>query len=485
MERAVEVMQRSIHESRPDGKVSPRVGAVLWKPDGSVEEAFRGELRDGDHAEYTLLERKNRDRKLDGCKLFATLEPCAKGSRNAPKLSCAERIVLARIKEVWVGVEDPDTKVDRKGIKYLQDNGVSVQMFDPDLQEQIRNVNRKFIKQALERAAAAEEDVVAPADVPLSPLEGTTAASNLADLDDKALDRYWRSTDIDEPRDSDSFRGMLLRQGVLAQSGGLLVPTGFGHLLFGRRPRQLNPQAGLLATIHHAGGEETKDFDGPLVLIPDQIEAWLRDRAPNMIDRSRMRRGAQQGLPFELVREGVVNALVHRDYGILGAKCQLDLREGTITIRSPGRPPKPITIEQLQEFRAPMLSRNPQLHFVFAQMDLAEERGLGMKTFRSAPPELPKPMYRFDDPYLVLTLFRNAASATAALPVGVIDALNADERRGWAYLSSRNRASRTEYSRELGFDDRKAQRHLKKFGQLGLLKREGAGPTTQYRVVRG
>src|SRR5687768_11203794 len=121
MERAIEVMQKSVAELRADGKASPLVGVVLWKPDGTLETACRGELRDGDHAEYTLLERKNRDSKLDGAVLFATLEPCAPGSRRHPKLGCAERIVLARIKEVWIGIEDPDPTVDRKGIKYLQD----------------------------------------------------------------------------------------------------------------------------------------------------------------------------------------------------------------------------------------------------------------------------------------------------------------------------------------------------------------------------
>ena len=126
MEQAIEVMRQSVSEPRADGKANPLVGAVLWKLDGTVETACRGELRDGDHAEYALLERKNRDKKLDGAVLFATLEPCAPGSRRHPKLGCAERIVLARIKEVWIGIEDPDPTVDRKGIKYLQDSGVTV-----------------------------------------------------------------------------------------------------------------------------------------------------------------------------------------------------------------------------------------------------------------------------------------------------------------------------------------------------------------------
>lgn len=157
MEQAVEVMRKSVSERRADGKATPIVGAVLWKPKGTVETACRGELRWGDHAEFTLLERKNRHMPLDDRILFTTLEPCAPGARTHPKLSCAERIVLARIREVWIGIEDPDPVVDRKGIKYLQENGVKVLMFDRDLQEQIQKYNKAFIEQAIERAAASRE----------------------------------------------------------------------------------------------------------------------------------------------------------------------------------------------------------------------------------------------------------------------------------------------------------------------------------------
>ena len=154
MKRAIEVMRQSVHEPRTDSKASPIVGAVLYKPDGAVEAACRGELRYGDHAEFALLERKNRSSKLDGSILFVTLEPCAPDSRHPPKMSCSERIVLARIKEVWVGLADPDPTVDRKGIKYLQDKGVTIHMFDRDLQEVIQKENREFLAQAMERAMA-------------------------------------------------------------------------------------------------------------------------------------------------------------------------------------------------------------------------------------------------------------------------------------------------------------------------------------------
>ena len=101
MEIAVEVKRQSVKEPRKDGKASPIVGAVLWKPEGTVEKACRCELRRGDHAEYTLLERKKLGNRLDSSVLLTALELCAPGSRAHPKLSCAERIVLALIKEVW------------------------------------------------------------------------------------------------------------------------------------------------------------------------------------------------------------------------------------------------------------------------------------------------------------------------------------------------------------------------------------------------
>lgn len=365
MEMAVEVMRCSVSEPRSDGKASPLVGAVLWRPGGTIDTACRGELRAGDHAEFTVLERKNLDRALDDAVLFATLEPCAPGSRAHPKLSCAERIVLARIREVWIGIEDPDPAVDRKGIQHLQDNGITVHIFDRDLQETIREENASFIDRALERALAAEEEPQKA--VTLSPLEGASPVADMADLSNEALERYREVAGITDELGSPGFARRLALQGLLIEANGRLMPSGFGVLLFGREPRGVIPQAGILATMHLPDGrEETADFDGPQVLAADDALQWLRDKLPDPIDRSKARRRRANDAFFVLVREGLVNALVHRDYDISGAKCQLIAGSDVVTIKSPGGPPSPITLQQMQSFRAPMLSRNPIVHYVFA-----------------------------------------------------------------------------------------------------------------------
>lgn len=53
---AIEAMKQSKQEARDDHPC-PMVGAVLVFPDGEVEVAHRGELREGDHAEYTLRDK--------------------------------------------------------------------------------------------------------------------------------------------------------------------------------------------------------------------------------------------------------------------------------------------------------------------------------------------------------------------------------------------------------------------------------------------
>lgn len=485
MEKAIDVMRESVSEPRSDGKASPMVGAVLWKRGGSVETACRGELRYGDHAEYTLLERKNRHCRLDGAILFATLEPCAPGSRRHPRLGCAERIVLARIKEVWIGIEDPDPTVDRKGIKYLQGSGVAVHMFDRDLQEVIRKENKAFIAQAMERAATAREEK--PKTVTLSPLENVFATAEIQDLSTKTLEQYGSIAKITDKVGTPGFNRRLSQQGLLKDENGRLVPTGFGVLLFGRKPRTIMPQAGLLGTMHYSSGkEEPMDFDGPQVLAPSQALKWLREKLPNPIDRSESRRREANEAFFELAREGIVNALVHRDYEIKEAKCQLVVTQDIITVKSPGGPLPPITLEQMQTFTAPMLSRNPVLHYVFAKMELAEERGLGLKSMRNRAHSsgLPLPKYSWENPYLVLRLYSTPAAALTELGDKVLDVLSKAERLGWKWLVNRETATSAEYSAAMQVPNRTALNHLKHFAGLGLVRKIGAGRATWYEVNR-
>jgi ATP-dependent DNA helicase RecG len=311
-------------------------------------------------------------------------------------------------------------------------------------------------------------------------------ASATTDFSDEALRQFREIAKIKDEVGSPAFNRRLVQQGLLKQENGQFTPTGFGLLLFGKEPRTSLPQAGLLGTVHYPNGkEETRDFDGPLVLIPAQVEAWLRDKLPAVLDRSQMQRREVPAVPFEMVREAVVNALVHRDYDIREGKCQLSVTAETIVVKSPGGPLPPITLEQLQAFNAPMLSRNPELHYVFAKMEMAEERGLGLRSLknRAQDGKLPLPKYSWENPYLVLTIYRSVEAASGTLTPRILESLTESEQKGWQWLSTTGRAKSSQYAKAMRMEDRTARRHLNHFVELGLAKKSGSGPSTQYEVM--
>lgn len=281
MELAIEEMNKSRNEPRPDGKVPPKVGAIILFPDGRIERAHRGELRDGDHAEFTLLERKLGNMKLDDCILFTTLEPCVE--RNPPKISCSKRTSKARINIVYVGMTDPDPTVYGKGIKHLIDKKVKVKMFDRDLQKDIEEVNSSFIEQAIERRHKVEKESLK------SPLEKSEPTLSLSLLSEIALEKFIKESRLDYSVSSNEFYKYLSDLGILDfdDKDKLYRPNGFGLLLFGKSPRVKFKGAVLKAHVDYGSDKlEPIDFDQPLVLIPDLVEEWLRKVLPFSKDTS-------------------------------------------------------------------------------------------------------------------------------------------------------------------------------------------------------
>lgn len=203
------------------------------------------------------------------------------------------------------------------------------------------------------------------------------------------------------------------------------------------------------------------------------------------ISRDHFARTENYDYPLIVLREAIINAIVHRDYDNQQAKIYLIIEDDKIIVRSPGEPVKPIKWEDFSNFKAPSLSRNPRIMSVFNQMGYVEERGIGMREMKSVPLRyhLPLPIISKNDPYIEITFPRTSKFIKEVVGEKINAAVNEEEEKGLLYLhNSLEFISKKTYARHFNFDEKKAQRHLAKFKKLGLVVTEGNGRALKYKA---
>ncbi len=117
MARAMRLAERGLFTTQPN----PRVGCVIAHGGTVVGEGFH-QRAGGPHAEIHAL--RAAGERARGASVYVTLEPCAHHGRTPP---CAEALVAAGVARVVVAAEDPNPKVDGRGMARLRAAGIAVE----------------------------------------------------------------------------------------------------------------------------------------------------------------------------------------------------------------------------------------------------------------------------------------------------------------------------------------------------------------------
>jgi ATP-dependent DNA helicase RecG len=222
----------------------------------------------------------------------------------------------------------------------------------------------------------------------LRPVSGAT----LADLDLRRLRDYFghvRQQFVPPEEDEVAWRNLLVNTEIMTDEG---VTVG-GMLLFGTTPNRFLPFAGIDAaafpgTEKDYAARERAALRGPMTPLLDAnraiVENGLIEQALDFVRRNTPvtavlengRRIDKPVYPAEVLREAVVNALIHRDYLLSSTDIELAVYSNRLEIISPGRLPNGITPERMRA--GTRAARNQLLKDVMRDYNYLEHMGMGI-----------------------------------------------------------------------------------------------------------
>ncbi len=317
------------------------------------------------------------------------------------------------------------------------------------------------------------------------------SGADLDDLDPPEVQRLRRLVVERNPRSelvSLSDGDFLAALEMVRREGGRLRPTVAGILAAGRAAALRSFVPGARVTYLYSGADEInyevrEDLERPLVTTLDRLGELIEARNRLFTLPVGLMRLEISDFPVEAYREGILNALCHRDY-TQPDPVYVRHRPDRLEIESPGGFPAGITPETILHHRPK--HRNPVLARLLQRLGYVEQAGIGVdrmyRALLSSGKEPPEYVERGDAVLLILrdgvfdrnfALFATEASARGR-------PLTLDQLIILSYLKRHRRLDRATAAAICQRSEREASEILAEMDRLGLVERRGTGAGTTY-----
>ncbi|MDZ7268269.1 MAG: putative DNA binding domain-containing protein [candidate division KSB1 bacterium] len=305
-------------------------------------------------------------------------------------------------------------------------------------------------------------------------------SAQFADLDPDKIQRFLQIRSEQRRPVSDAATPLAeqLEQLGLLQRGR---PTMAAVLLFGR-----NPQAHLAQARIKAGrfkGEtvivDEQEITGTLFEQIEQAFAFIQKHLTvRLVISGQLQREDVWDYPLPALREGLINAICHRDYTAVMAT-QIRIYDDQLLIWNPGSLPPNLQIEDLRRRHQSVL-RNKLIGAAFYDAGLVEKWGSGTNRIIEECRKLglPEPEWR-EQQGIMLSLRKDRLTEDFLLEQD----LNERQLQAVAYVKRRRRITNQEYQELVGVKKRTASDELRELEEKGILERVGStGKGTYYKI---
>lgn len=243
--------------------------------------------------------------------------------------------------------------------------------------------------------------------------EETVDNCTLDDLDDDTVLQYKKALKAEHL----DIRDILSARGLLIEKKGQQKLTVAAVLLFAKNPTKFFPNARLRfiryeGTSAKVGTEmniiKDTNIEGPIPKIIENAKILIGSQLRDFISLD-FETGQFMTIPEypEFAwQEGIVNALTHRDYSLMGDHIKVIMYDDKLEIISPGKLPNIVNTKNIKEVR---YSRNPRIARVLTELQWVRELGEGVKRIYKEMEKafLDPPIYTEPNFSVVLTLKNN------------------------------------------------------------------------------
>ncbi len=257
-------------------------------------------------------------------------------------------------------------------------------------------------------------------------------------------------------------------------------------LLFSKDVKKFNSSAYTTCVLFKGNTRahiiDRKDFDGGLIEQVRDAVSFVEKNIMLTYQIKTLKRKEIPQYPVDALREGIVNAIMHRDYFEKGSNVFVYVYDDFIEIVNPGGL-FGITKDQLGKV---CVRRNEIIADLFKMVDFVEKAGTGIQRMKTAMREagLKEPKIEVSDNFFMITFYGHKREELGEIAEGrdIIE-LNERQEKGLAYLERNEFITNTEYQELCLTTKKTATRDLTELVKLDLLVKRGiTGKGTKYSL---
>ena len=216
---------------------------------------------------------------------------------------------------------------------------------------------------------------------------------------------------------------------------------------------------------------DRKEFEGSLIRQADEAYEYLNLNNKTMGEYNGLFREDRTEYNKLVLREGLLNAIIHRDYSLNGS-ILISIYKNRIEYVSIGGLVSGMTYEDMM--LGVSRSRNERLANVFFKLKYVEAYGTGIEKIQGDYERLdPKPRFEVSDNGFLLVLPNKTYMEGQ-------NKIRTDKELVYSLIAKRGRATRAEVQAELGFKLTKTRNILLQLEEEGKIERLGNGKGIFY-----